>query len=260
MDQIGPGPTGMDKGSQLVIVIGRGHSGTRAISHTLTASGVFMGEPLNRSGDLVPAEKMYEACRVAGRRVRYLGDWRWDFSGLLAGPADAEFGRLTDEYLASVRASGAPRRGWKLPETTLVYPWICHRFPDAYYIFWVRDPRDAILGRHLTDDLADFGIPYPATADDRERRAISWLYQAEIFGATPRPRHLIEVRFEDFVLRQEETLDRLGEFLGFPLARLPVRADRIGQWRAADGPVTFPFLGPAMVRFGYGVEDGNANA
>ncbi len=39
-----------------VTVIGRGHSGTRAMSHTLSASGVFMGSPLNESGDLLPPE------------------------------------------------------------------------------------------------------------------------------------------------------------------------------------------------------------
>ena len=49
----------------LVTVIGRGHSGTRAISHTLYASGVHMGRLLNRSGDLMPPAKMYDACRVA---------------------------------------------------------------------------------------------------------------------------------------------------------------------------------------------------
>ncbi len=38
----------------LVTVIGRGHSGTRAMSHTLSASGVFMGSPLT-SGRSVAA-------------------------------------------------------------------------------------------------------------------------------------------------------------------------------------------------------------
>ena len=38
----------------LITIIGRGHGGTRAISHTLMVSNVFMGEPLNRSGDLLP--------------------------------------------------------------------------------------------------------------------------------------------------------------------------------------------------------------
>ena len=43
----------------LVTVIGRGHSGTRAMSNTLAASGVWMGEPLNGSWDLIPPESMH---------------------------------------------------------------------------------------------------------------------------------------------------------------------------------------------------------
>ncbi|MCL2098803.1 MAG: hypothetical protein FWH24_00005 [Oscillospiraceae bacterium] len=45
----------------LITIIGRGHSGTRAMSHTLSESGVFMGEPLNASANLLPPQKMYEA-------------------------------------------------------------------------------------------------------------------------------------------------------------------------------------------------------
>ena len=58
----------------LITIIGRGHSGTRSISHTLSASGVFMGEPLNVSGDLLPPQKMYDACRVFAQYVKYLGN------------------------------------------------------------------------------------------------------------------------------------------------------------------------------------------
>ena len=46
-----------------ITVIGRGHSGTRAMSQILAESGVWMGEPLNSSWDLVPPDSMYEACR-----------------------------------------------------------------------------------------------------------------------------------------------------------------------------------------------------
>jgi hypothetical protein len=53
----------------LITVIGRGHGGTRAMSHTLSASGVDMGAPLNESGDLLPPDDMYEACRVPGAHL-----------------------------------------------------------------------------------------------------------------------------------------------------------------------------------------------
>lgn len=55
----------------MIIIIGRGHSGTRAISQTLYASGVYMGRLFNRSADLVASDRLYQACRVAAEYVRW---------------------------------------------------------------------------------------------------------------------------------------------------------------------------------------------
>ena len=235
----------------LITIIGRGHGGTRAMSHTLTASGVFMGAPLNESGDLIPPEDMYEACRVMSRHVKYLGNMKWDFDRLHTMKIDPEFERLVGSFLDSVMKSAAPNRGWKLPETTLVYPWIVRMFPEVRYIFWVRDPRDSILGGHVTDDLADFDVPYNHTENDQERRAISWKYQAEIYKATPRPRNLIEIRFEDFVLKQDETLARIEEYLGIPMAKIPVRPEAVGRWKTSEEVFDFPFFHDEMAKYGY---------
>ena len=235
----------------LVTVIGRGHGGTRAMSQTLVESGVYMGGQLNGSYDLVPPGDMYEACRVMARHVVHLGGVRWDFSALDALPVDAEFARLVDSYLTSVLGSVESRRGWKLPETTLIYPWIVRMFPEAYYIHWSRDPRDSILGAHMTDDLAAFGVSYDPTDDERLRRAISWKYQREIVKATKAPKNTIDVRFEDFVLDQERTLARLERFLGFPLARIEVRPESVGRWQSAEGPTVFDFLQEDMAELGY---------
>jgi hypothetical protein len=236
---------------QLITIIGRGHSGTRAISHTLSASGVFMGAPLNVSGDLLPPEAMYAACRVLARQVAWRGGLDWDFRRLLAAPIPAEFRQLIESYLASVLNSPAEQCGWKIPETTLVYPWILRMFPEIKYIFWIRNPRDCIIGGHLTDDLRAFGIEYPATGDERRRRAISWKYQYDLVKATPPAAHWIEIRFEDFVRRQDATLRRLEKFLGIPLARIPVRPDSLDRWRTDGGVNYFDFLAPAMREYGY---------
>jgi len=235
----------------LIIIIGRGHGGTRAISHTLYASNVFMGEPLNRSGDLLPPQDMYEACRVMARYVKWLGGLEWDWSDLLTMEIPQTFIDLIHSYLKTVLNSQDEHKGWKIPETTLCFPWIMRMFPQAKYIFWIRDPRDSILGRHLTDDLADFGISYPPTDDERERRAISWLYQYKLVKAMPKPAEWIEVRFEDFVLKQEETLARLEAFLGIPLARIIVRPDVVGRWKNDPGVHDFEFLKSAMIEYGY---------
>jgi hypothetical protein len=239
----------------LVTVIGRGHGGTRAMSHTLSESGVYMGAQLNESGDLLPPEDMYEACRVIARHVVYLGGYRWDFSRLPEMRIDPAFTRLVESFLGSVLSSPEPLRGWKLPETTLCYPWVVRLFPEARYIQWSRDPRDSILGEHLTDDLSDFGVPWPRTENVRLARAISCLYQAQIVEATPEPDHTIAVRFEDFVLEQEATLGRLEEFLGFPLARIPVSPEPVGRWLREDPRPTIPqLLREELPRLGYGDE------
>jgi hypothetical protein len=235
----------------LVTIIGRGHGGTRAMSHTLSESGVYMGAELNGSGDLVPPDDLYEACRVMSRHVVHKGGLEWDFSRLHTVSIDREFIRLVESYLCSVLKSNAEHRGWKLPETTLIFPWIVRMFPDINYILWTRDPRDSILGAHMTDDLADFGVPYDKTDDPLLRRAISWKYQREIMKATPRPEHAIDVRFEDFVLDQEETLERLSEFLGIELARIEVRPDAVGRWRSSDTRVDFDFLRQDILDLGY---------
>ncbi len=237
----------------LVTVIGRGHSGTRTISHTLYASGVYMGRTLNASGDLVPPQAMYDACQIFARYVDHVGGLEWDFSRAIAAEIPDEFTRLIEEYLRSVLDSKAEHRGWKIPETTLVYPWIARMFPDAKYIHWLRDPRDCILAGHKTDDIGEFGIAYPQTDDERRRRAISWKYQYDLMSATPKPKAWTEVRLEDFVLHQEDTLRRLESFLGYPLGRIIVRADTLGRWKQDTGVHDFDFLEPAMRACGYDV-------
>jgi len=259
----------------LITIIGRGHGGTRAISHTLMVSNVFMGEPINRSGDLLPPEPMYDACRVLAQYVQWQGGLAWDFSALHSMEIPAEFTELIHTYLKTVLRSKDAHRGWKIPETTLVMPWIVRMFPEIKYIYWVRNPRDNILARHITDDLGDFGIPYPdAAAFAQERypqlveaaggdeaklselylrvqRAISWQYQYEIVKATPKPQNWIVVRFEDFVRQQDATLQRLEAYLGMPLARIIVRPEAVGRYDGAEGASYFDFLDAGMAEFDY---------
>jgi hypothetical protein len=194
---------------------------------------------------------MYDACRVLAKSVVWKGGLEWDWSKLHSMPIPDEFTRLIETYLISPLSSQATHRGWKIPETTLVFPWILRMFPDIRYIFWIRNPRDCIIGAHLTDDLADFGVPYEPTEDLRLRRAISWIYQYKLVRATPKPRHWIEVRFEDFILRQEGTLARLEAFLEFPLARIEVRPETIGRYLTDEGVNYYDFFEPAMQAYGY---------
>ena len=124
-------------------------------------------------------------------------------------------------------------------------------FPQIKYIFWIRDPRDCVIGGHLTDDLHKFGIDYPETSDERERRAISWKFQYDLVKATPRPENWIEVRLEDFVLRQDETLKRLEKFLGIPMAKIPVKPEALGRWKTDTDRLDFECFAPARQEYGF---------
>jgi sulfotransferase family protein len=235
----------------LITIIGRGHSGTRAISHTLSASGVFMGSPLNASGDLLPPEAMYDACRIIARHIHWKGGLNWDFREAHSCPIPEEFVYLIDQYLTSVTNHPGEHKGWKIPETTLVYPWLARLYPDIKYIFWIRDPRDCILGAHLTDDMSKFGIEYPATDDERLRRAISWKYQYDLVKSIPKPENWLEIRFEDFVLKQDETLKRLEDYLGIRLAKIPVQPEAVGRWQQDESVHDYDFFAPALADYSY---------
>jgi len=245
----------------MITIIGRGHSGTRAISHTLMSSGVFMGSVINESGDMLPPEDLYDACRVMAKYVVHLGNNQWDFSPLHSMPIDSAFEFLVKRYLRHVLARKEPR-GWKLPETTLIYPWIIRMFPDIDYIFWVRDPRDSILGAHITDDLSDFGVPYeqPPLIDGKPdvlmKRAISWKYQRDIVRATPAPKKCMQVRFEDFVLKQYEVQARLEEFLSMPLGKIIMRPEAVGRWKTSSEDFSRfdPLFRQDMIEQGYVTE------
>lgn len=235
----------------MVTIIGRGHSGTRSMSHTLSASGVYMGEPLNGSGDLIPPDDMYEACRVFGKYIEYKGNMQWDFSKALDMEPDPEFVKLIEKFLHSVLGSNAENKGWKIPETTLVYPWILKMFPEIKYIFWVRDPRDCVLGSHVTDDLSRFNIKYDKTDDERLRRAISWKYQRELVRVSPKPKYAHYVRFEDMVFNQDEELRKLSGFLNVEMAKIEMRPDSVGRYKTAEGRYMFDFFKDDMDECGY---------
>ena len=76
-----------------------------------------------------------------GSRVKWNGGLSWDFAPLHTMEIDREFKALINTYLEDVVSNQSTNKGWKIPETTLVYPWIVRMFPDIKYIHWIRDPR-----------------------------------------------------------------------------------------------------------------------
>jgi len=212
-----------------------------------------MGDKLNHSVDKYPHYMMSKAAKVVGKYVKWNGGLTWDFEPLFTMPIDPDAEKIINSYLEEILNDWHPHKGWKIPETTLVYPWIARMFPETKFIHWIRDPRDCIRGSHETDDLRDFNIDYPQTDNIYEQRAISWIYQYQLMKATPPPKHVIKIRFEDFILNQDNTLKTLEHFLGIPLARIVVHTDAVARWkRDPELPkYDFDFLKEAILENGY---------
>jgi hypothetical protein len=73
--------------------------------------------------------------------------------------------------------------------------------------------------------------------------------------STPRPKYWMEVRFEDFVLKQDETLRKIEDFLGIKLEKIPVHPETVDRWKLDQGVNYYDFLEPAMHQFGYEIPE-----
>ena len=238
----------------MIIVIGRGHSGTRVISQLLYHNGYKTGQ-VNKSYDLIPPEEMYCAAKLFGERVKSVGDYEWDFK---VGNVTPLFQKLVKMYLRQLIRHDGPKY-FKLPETTLCYPWMVKMFPNAKFIHWIRDPRD--FGWHLTDNFSRWRMPVPhrlvkqwtdqGVKSDRVHAAVSCKYQWDIVENSPRPKHFIRIRYEDFCTKQPQELGRLREFLQADLSPVAVRTSSIGKWEKDEEHFEFPFWKSMLARGGY---------
>ncbi len=100
------------------------------------------------------------------------------------------------------------------------------------------------MGGHLTDDLADFGVPYAKTRSLRRRRAISWKYQVELVKSTPKPKHWMTVRLEDFVLDQDAHRLRRAwaSTWACRCAKIPVKPEAVGRYKTDTDVHYFDFF------------------
>ena len=125
-------------------------------------------------------------------------------------------------------------------------------YPDIRYIHWIRT-RGTASSPRIGPTISAISVSPSPTRWTPAAAGLSWLYQYRLMKATPEPRHLVTVRFEDFVLKQEETLRRLEAYLGIPLSRIIVRPDAVGRWKKAEGALPMDLLGDALDELGYEV-------
>ena len=226
-------------------VIARGGSATRAIAGSLSRSGVDMGKT-NIFGDKPPYQVIYDLARLMCTEYMSMDGTDFDFSRAIESPVPEAARQGLEEYLADRFEVSGPR-GWKLPETILILPWLVRLYPDLWYIYWTRSARD--LRNHKSDMLLmEWGI-IPQTSDLDEIAALSWKLQYDIVAQTPKPKRWLHVRMEDYALDHERTRARLEAFLGMSLNMTPPQPEVIKN----ATPLKFEFTLEPMRQLGYGI-------
>lgn len=227
-----------------VVIMTRGHSGSRVLAWALQHAGVALGAiPEKKTGDIQDRRFTRRIKRIAIARLK-----------------GADTDRATAVQAASLLRKAVPCKrwiaennpqhdlaqwGWKFPETCLIGPVVERAFPNARYIHLIRDGRDLAFKEHLTDDatrpLGKALLTAAGALNDPPhlRAAKSWALQErtlrEFFQTLPDDR-VHRVRFEEMVAEPTRTVARCCDFLGLSMtdACRDYLADKINPSKIAQ--------------------------
>ncbi len=227
-----------------VIIMSRGHSGTRLLSWALNCLEIQMGVEENlQTGDV-----NYTAFTDKIKRIAIDNIGITSLEEIREKDSQRFQTAVLDYYSQLSSPSGA--WGWKFPETYLIAPYVYNTFPEAYYIHMIRDGRDIAFKTHSTDNpkrkigramLKTFKLEeYP----HHLQAAISWANQVDNFDqfrkAVPEMR-IFDLKFEDLCLKPVEVLKSLCKFLNLPLTdrckeflSSEANVDKVSQFRDND--------------------------
>jgi hypothetical protein len=248
-----------------LVVMGRGHSGTRVLAWICFHLGYDMGsDPVaNPSGD--PSDRSFRHHqRVVATHsldVRSVADTRYLDRNRFQRAVRGFHRRLRHDQRCW---------GWKFPECYLIGPYVEATFPAARYLHLLRDGRDVAFKRHLTD-VAEHRLARAILrrrgvldAPHHLQAACSWALQVEHFEAFRRTiasERVLTLRYEDLVRRPHEAVERIAAFLGVavtPACRAyvdgTITAAHAGQHRREDPALVREVearIGATLAAFGY---------
>ena len=231
-------------GMSPVVLLGRGHSGTRVLAWMCVHLGVKLGTSSpHDEGDPDDVTFTNKIKALAAHNLDVMSPEQ------VREPALRRFKAAVSKYYAGL---GSPTGmwGWKFPETYLIAPYVARTFPRAKYLHLVRDGRDIAFKSHLTDNprhrvgRAVLSACNGLALADHLRAAASWAYQVDRFDAfrdqLPASA-VLDVRFEDLCSAPRETAERLSAFLGAPMtdacreyAATGIDTLKVAQFREQD--------------------------
>jgi len=248
---------------QPVVVMGRGHSGTRIMAWALVELGIRMGTlKAKATGD----------CQDR----RFTGTIKKLAQSTLHLPAAAtpnqrqlkNFQKAVGKYLDWM-GDISPAWGWKFPETYLIGNIVAATFPNARYIHMLRDGRDLAFKMHLTDDpnrgLGRTLLEHLGAVDKPGyiQAALSWDFQVRRFDtfAAELGDRLHTLTFEALCRDPIGEMEKVAIFLDIPMTtdcrnylKNEVNPAKVAQFRNEDPTRVVQvenLLSETLARYGY---------
>ncbi len=235
-----------------IVIMTRGHSGSRVLAWALQHLGAHLGAiDAKPTGDIQDRRFTRRIKRIAIARMNGATDTRAtqaQANALLRKAAPCK------KWIAQQsNTNHLEHWGWKFPETILIGPVVERAFPNARYIHLIRDGRDLAFKEHLTDDpsrkLGKALLTCAGALSDPPHisAAKSWAYQEQVFrtfAQTIPADRLCRVRFEEMVSQPTETVQRCADFLNLPMtgACRDYLADKINPAKIAQHRENDPAL------------------
>lgn len=237
----------IDAAGPPVAIGGIGGSGTRLIAGLLRDAGIFMGEDLNASNDLLWFTLLFKYERVCD-----IDDEQFDrlvdilASGLSGGapldaPSRARVTELANEarpnqpagqlreaadslIAAAARPAHGRRWGWKEPNTHIVIERLWQRLPDLRYVHVVRHGVDMAFSGNQ-NQLALWG-PRVLGSDGDPSPSRSLQYWCKVHHRlqmllAANPHRMYWLDYDEFCLEPEEGFEHLRRFLALPATAVP---------------------------------------
>lgn len=247
---------------QPIVIMSRGHSGTRVLSWSLDKLGVKMGTlSENPAADTQFLKLTGSIKKIAGRHLHETAR---------AKPSKRDlrlFQKRMVQYLEWL-GDRKPHWGWKFPETYLIGNYVEATFPKARYIHMMRDGRDIAFKTHSTDRPRKLGkiVLNHLNALDKPqhlRSALSWQFQVNRWEEFEAGLHapVYTLTFEELLTNPVQTIEQLCESLAIPMndecreyLETGVNAKKLSQYKSEDLVLVREVekeIAPTLTRWGY---------
>jgi len=227
---------------QPLMLMGRGHSGTRVLSFACMHLGIQLGTSA-ATGDADDRTFTRTIKKIVTRNLAV---------GMPARVEENDLIRFQNAVCKYYKTIGSPQTlwGWKFPETYLIGDYVARTFPNARYIHLVRDGRDLAFKNHLTDDPhRKLGKKLLSHIDAMNQphhlqAALSWAFQVDQFDsfrAKLNAGQVYDMQFEDICREPMTAIEGLCDFLKIPMTEQcknyiagQLQAAKVSQYKKED--------------------------